>query len=798
MNIFNRPPAISEDSLQFFIHLGPISSNRYDALALATRFKSHASNMLPGHMWHRDSFELNVSVDERGKYNLDGVMRVGDSVDDEWCAVWLLKDISRQWDVAIRTFDSDGEFLLIEAADTLPDWLTPENAENRVWIYQGRLHIIPLEYSSLSGSGKTRPKDDEDVENDEVDTINLLEAVEIIRNPNINTLAAFDIEHAALERTKKYPEAARQHIHHTKAYVPREIAMALLGSPELVQKAVETFYTRDALQMRAAARMAKFSPVDSVLATVKLTRTAYAQLMSQKFYPPRSFGVWTDPEGSTERRRKDIGMKIACGFEMLYQESKGQNQSTHKEDVATAQTLKNDPHYQQYITRLREMGFFNTANSEQLERLEIQCMADYVRDTSSGESARLSFRRQVDAAIERIQSRMNAGEKMSFLDEEEDPDQWLSDAEHVFEDMISKQATIDSNETLATDEDTLASKQATHLRQLANEVEKFVEGEGDVEGALFADDPDISEEDSDDENITGRVKEVDTLNPQENTVSKSLVPPLDPSDYGKMPASYYDSSQKVKELVPEAHNSENIDVSSDISSNKPTNDSKEVRFIRPLLFPRDRFDGVEDSDDESETGAEEDEEEKPALVGELEVDMNDEQEEFIEFSREILGITPDLWSSIIKERQDRGVFVPNSVSTIKESRKLKEIPSSSPLKKEEQETQENSKLNSFEAVMDALDVELHRIKEEKGGPKGKGIANPDFVEAQGETTENFDIDEEMANELKVMMQENGNAENMDYTLIKNFLESFKSQQGLSGPVSNLIGRMGWQLPRDTS
>lgn len=28
--------------------------------------------------------------------------------------------------------DTDGEFLLIEAADVLPAWITPENAENRV------------------------------------------------------------------------------------------------------------------------------------------------------------------------------------------------------------------------------------------------------------------------------------------------------------------------------------------------------------------------------------------------------------------------------------------------------------------------------------------------------------------------------------------------------------------------------------------------------------------------------------------------------------------------------------------
>ncbi len=31
-----------------------------------------------------------------------------------------------------RVFDSDGEFLLIEAADHLPAWVTPSNAENRV------------------------------------------------------------------------------------------------------------------------------------------------------------------------------------------------------------------------------------------------------------------------------------------------------------------------------------------------------------------------------------------------------------------------------------------------------------------------------------------------------------------------------------------------------------------------------------------------------------------------------------------------------------------------------------------
>jgi hypothetical protein len=59
-------------------------------------------------------------------------MRVGDSIDDEWCVVWLLRELSEKWDCAISVRDSDGEFMLIEAADNLPSWVTPSVVENRV------------------------------------------------------------------------------------------------------------------------------------------------------------------------------------------------------------------------------------------------------------------------------------------------------------------------------------------------------------------------------------------------------------------------------------------------------------------------------------------------------------------------------------------------------------------------------------------------------------------------------------------------------------------------------------------
>lgn len=72
----------------------------------------------------------------------------------------------------------------------------------------------------------------------------------------------------------------------------------------------------------------------------------------------------------------------------------------------------------------------------------------------------------------------------------------------------------------------------------------------------------------------------------------------------------------------------------------------------------------------------------------------------------------------------------------------------------------------------------------------------------------MDIEASMQAELESLLEqedagdsdEEANKPTMDYNLIKNFLESFKSQGGLSGPVGNLAGRLqpGWTLPRDES
>jgi hypothetical protein len=46
-------------------------------------------------LWNKDAWELKPAEGVRGK--LEGRMRVGDAVDDEWLVVWLLREVSRRW-----------------------------------------------------------------------------------------------------------------------------------------------------------------------------------------------------------------------------------------------------------------------------------------------------------------------------------------------------------------------------------------------------------------------------------------------------------------------------------------------------------------------------------------------------------------------------------------------------------------------------------------------------------------------------------------------------------------------------
>jgi len=102
--LFNRPPSIAQDTLKYTIYPPPSSADRSAATCFAVAVRSFVDSVLTQFIWHRDPFELKVVKDPDSNWlaSLRGLMRVGDSVDDEWCVVWLLREISAKWDLAVR------------------------------------------------------------------------------------------------------------------------------------------------------------------------------------------------------------------------------------------------------------------------------------------------------------------------------------------------------------------------------------------------------------------------------------------------------------------------------------------------------------------------------------------------------------------------------------------------------------------------------------------------------------------------------------------------------------------------
>ncbi|WOG92128.1 hypothetical protein DCAR_0311387 [Daucus carota subsp. sativus] len=239
--------------------------------------------------------------------HLHGKLKFGDNLDDEWFVVFLLLQISKHFStLSIRVHDSDGEFLLIEAAVHLPKWLNPNTSVNRVFIRGGGLCIVPKsKFASCPG---------------------LLEALCFLRDCGESVCRVDqNVELCIRNRIRGFVERVDYNMHTVRVRVPLSVASVLRNEPCLISLAVEGFYDRDIDSMKYAASMSRFLPNGSqeelVVVSVKMSRAMYAQLVQQNFQAPKCYPMPGRSEGRVYSEA-ELGMKIACGFEMIYQSRK--------------------------------------------------------------------------------------------------------------------------------------------------------------------------------------------------------------------------------------------------------------------------------------------------------------------------------------------------------------------------------------------------------------------------------------------------------------------------------------------
>jgi len=309
------PRRLPDDCVEYVIYvvdekLKDLAATRIRLGQIAKQADALCKKHTKGYIWQRDSFQVRLrpSLDEGDVASvkpqaphLRGRTNFGDSVADEWLIVYLLLELSKQCpDAWIRVYDTDGEFLLIEAANTLPKWLNPEIAEHRVWISNGHLRIIPPDEEASPSN------------------LSLQEALSFIRQtPDKFTISPF-VEDEAFYRLRDYPAAISSSLHHALVAIPRRLAYLLHHNPAYISPAVEAFYLRDPIALKPLATKdistLVFSPEDFVTVSVAFTKVGYAQLRSQLFDTPPA---WTGIIPRLGDAKVEIGMKLTCGFEML-------------------------------------------------------------------------------------------------------------------------------------------------------------------------------------------------------------------------------------------------------------------------------------------------------------------------------------------------------------------------------------------------------------------------------------------------------------------------------------------------
>ncbi|XP_044762482.1 protein ecdysoneless [Coccinella septempunctata] len=335
-----------DDYVEYYLfpQCGTITESEQELLlsSILEKCNEIVNNLTKEHLWHKDKFTLlpRTAITNKliglheinGKLppHLYGVTHFGENIEDEWLIVYLIIELTKKIpEMVAKICDADGEFLLIEAAESLPSWIKPETSENRVYLFGGKVHIVEPDSS------------------EEIKDIDVGEAIEMIKNNSKLTEANNDIQQAILSRISGYPEKIKENLHTARAYIPVGVAAILKHKPNLISGVVHAFCNRDPVDIKACRAMKYFPPENRVYANVTFPKCLYAMINHSKFHPDKRTG-WNLPNSnSSEFKSHSLGVKIACGFEILVSQAK------------PTQDLETDKSWHKYLSSLKERNYFN-------------------------------------------------------------------------------------------------------------------------------------------------------------------------------------------------------------------------------------------------------------------------------------------------------------------------------------------------------------------------------------------------------------------------------------------------------
>lgn len=202
----------------------------------------------------------------------------------------------------------------------------------QVYISEGSVHLI---------------RNDNENANDQ---LSINEALESLRNDSLQSYKiSSEMEKCINERIKDFPHNISEGLHRATVYVPVGVAELLKQKPSLISAAVLSFCNRDPIDMKVCRAMRYFPPENRVYTSVVFTKCLYAMLFHSNYLPDRRTG-WDLPlNNSPQYKSHLLGVKLACGFEILASQASSATSSTNR---AT------DKGWLNYLEHLKKKGYF--------------------------------------------------------------------------------------------------------------------------------------------------------------------------------------------------------------------------------------------------------------------------------------------------------------------------------------------------------------------------------------------------------------------------------------------------------
>jgi len=283
-------------------------------------------------VWQKQCFRLKVVEEGEGAWCLSGTSCYADNVMDEWFIVSLIREATAEFPGLVgRVVDSDGEILLIEAADHIPGWAAePSVASGRVFIHQGNVHIIPV----CDHPGQVTP----------IPAVTPPPGVcaQVVSSYPHLTRASNKVQRVIMDRLDNMPRNMGNNHHICSVTVPCKVAKVLVKDRCMLAKMVEAVVERDPVDIRQARNMLKVKQEDMREVSIKFSKCLYAMLSSCKVRPSKGSG-WV----LKELKEELIGYKLAMGLEILLSRARDGDKGVIR-----------GKDWDKFLSKLREVGYF--------------------------------------------------------------------------------------------------------------------------------------------------------------------------------------------------------------------------------------------------------------------------------------------------------------------------------------------------------------------------------------------------------------------------------------------------------